>query len=50
MLTDAKITATIRAVQGGRKATATLADPAPRGAGRLVLVVKPGRAEWYARQ
>lgn len=50
MLTDAKIAATCRAVTAGRKASAQLSDPAPRGSGRLVLQVKPGRAEWYAQR
>lgn len=50
MLTDAKVSAAVRTVATGRKASATLADPAPRGAGRLVLLVKPGRAEWYAQR
>ncbi len=50
MLTDAKVTAAVRAVSTGRKATTTLADPSPRGSGRLVLLVKPGRAEWYAQR
>lgn len=50
MLTDAKITAEIRKVNRGAKASAVLSDGAPRGAGRLVLIIKPGRAEWYAQR
>lgn len=50
MLTEAAIQAAIGRVKKGRTATVNLSDPAPRGAGRLVLVVKPGRAEWYAQR
>ena len=50
MITEAAIRKTIREVEAGKKTAGTLADPAPRGAGRLVLIVKPGRAEWYAQR
>lgn len=50
MITEAAIRKEIRAVEAGRKTAATLTDPAPRGAGRLALVVRPGRAEWYAQR
>ena len=50
LLKDAEIVAAVRDVARGKKASATLSDPAPRGAGRLVLVVKPGQAEWYAQR
>ena len=50
MLTDASITAAIRRVNAGKSASATLADKAPRGAGRLVLVIKPGAAIWYSQK
>lgn len=50
MLTENAIQAGLARVKKGRKATETLADPAPKGAGRLVLVIKQGRAEWYAQR
>lgn len=50
MITEAAIRKAIRQVEAGSKTAATLTDPAPRGAGRLALVVKPGRAEWYAQR
>lgn len=50
MLTEAAIQAEIQKVKKGRKASANLADKAPRGAGRLLLIIKPGRAEWYAQR
>lgn len=49
MLTDAAIRAALRKIKTGTKTAITLADAAPRGAGRLLLVVKPDRAEWYGR-
>jgi len=50
MLTEAAIQTEIQKVKKGRKASANLSDAAPRGAGRLILVIKPGRAEWYAQR
>jgi len=50
LLTDAAIAAAVRWAASGKAATATLADVAPRGAGRLVLRVQPGRAEWFAQR
>ena len=50
LLTDAQITAAVRRVTTGRAASVTLADAAPRGAGRLVLLVKQARPEWYAQR
>lgn len=50
LLTDATIQAAIQKVKKGRKASINLTDPAPRGSGRLVLIAKPGRAEWYAQR
>lgn len=49
-ITDADIRKALREVERGTKSSAVLSDAAPRGTGRLVLVVKPGRAEWYARR
>ena len=50
MMTDAAIRSALRDVAAGKKHSAQLADPAPRGSGRLLLIVKPGRAEWYGRR
>ena len=50
MLTEAAIQAAVSRVKKGRKATETLSDDAPKGAGRPVLIIKPGRAEWYAQR
>jgi integrase len=50
MITDAAIRKAQRDITAGRKTAVTLSDPAPRGAGRLVLIVKPDRAEWYAQR
>lgn len=50
LLTDAAIQAAMRRVKRGDVTEATLADAAPRGAGKLVLVVRGSRAEWYARR
>lgn len=49
-ITDAAIRTAIRDVDAGRKQSVILTDPAPRGSGRLMLAVQPGRAEWYARR
>lgn len=48
MLTDASIRAALREIKKGEKTAITLTDKAPKGAGRLTLVVKPNRAEWYS--
>ncbi len=45
MITDAAIR---KALRDGR--FQRLADPAPRGAGRLLAVVKPPLVEWYAQR
>jgi integrase len=50
LLTDSTISAAVRRVTAGRAPTVTLADAAPRGAGRLLLRVQPGRAEWFAQR
>ena len=50
MLTEGSIQTAVTSVRRGRKASVTISDKAPRGTGRLVLVVKPGRAEWYAQR
>jgi integrase len=49
IITDPEIRAALRKIKTGSKTAITLTDAGPRGAGRLVLVVKPERAEWYAR-
>lgn len=48
MITEASIRAAQRAIKQGGKTAITLADKAPRGAGRLLLVTRPASAEWYA--
>jgi integrase len=50
ILTEPEIRSALRKIKTGNKTAITLSDAAPRGAGRLLLVVKPERAEWYARQ
>lgn len=50
VITDASIRGAIRDVTKGLKGSITLSDPSPRGAGNLIIIVKPGRAEWYARR
>lgn len=45
MITDAAIRKALRAGKFVR-----LADPAPRGSGRLLAVVKPPLVEWYAQR
>lgn len=45
MITDAAIRKALRAGEFKR-----LADPAPRGSGRLLAVVKPPLVEWYAQR
>lgn len=50
LITDAAVRAAIRRIESGQATAATLTDQAPRGAGRLALIVKPGRAEWYAQR
>jgi integrase len=50
VITDAAIKAAIRDTSGGRKTSVTLSDHSPRGKGRLVLLVRPGVAEWYAQR
>jgi len=42
MLREGDIQAALQKVKRGTKAVVTLSDPAPRGSGRLVLLVKPG--------
>ena len=48
MIKDASIKAAMREIKRGKKTAITLSDDAPRGSGRLMLIVKPERAEWYA--
>lgn len=50
LITEAAIRSALRDVAAGKKGSAVLSDAAPRGAGRLLLIVQPGRAEWYARR
>lgn len=50
LLTNPSIEKALREIKRGRKTAITLTDAAPRGAGRLLLIVKPERAEWYARR
>ena len=50
ILTEPEIRSALRKIKTGNKTAITLTDSAPRGAGRLLLVVKPDRAEWYSRQ
>lgn len=49
LITDPEIKSALRKIKNGNKTAITLSDPAPRGSGRLLLIVKPDRAEWYAR-
>lgn len=49
-LSDAAIASALRRIKAGGKTAITLADSGARGAGRLALIVKPGRAEWYAQR
>lgn len=49
LITDAQIKKALRDIKTAGKTAITLSNAAPRGAGRLLLVVKPDRAEWYAR-
>lgn len=48
LITEPAIQKAVREVKSGAKTEARLTDPAPRGAGRLLLVVKPTAATWYA--
>lgn len=48
LITEPAIRKAMRDVQAGKKTEARLTDPAPRGAGRLMAIVKPGSVTWYA--
>jgi len=50
MITDAAIAAERRRVEKGEKTEARLTDPGPRGAGRLLCMIRPGLVEWYAQR
>ena len=50
LITDAAVRAAVRAVERGDPSVVTLSDPAPRGAGRLVLRVRRSGAEWFSQR
>lgn len=50
LISDAAIRAALRKVDKGEKKGITLTDPAPKGAGRLMAMVRPGLVEWYAQR
>lgn len=50
MISEAGIRSALRKVERGQKTAITLTDPAPKGAGRLAAMVRPGLVEWYAQR